>query len=133
MSNPTPIPAPQVPTGILWTGRVLGFLPVPLLLFSAFMKLSGPPQLAEGFSHLGIPLSHAVGLGILEVACTLVYLAPRTAVLGAVLLTGYLGGAIQTHIRVGDPVWTHILLGVAIWGGVWLRDPRLRKLLPLRR
>lgn len=74
----------------------------------------------------------AFGLGILEVACVVVYLIPRTAVLGAILLTGYLGGAVATHLRVGDPCFGPILLGVVLWGGLFLRDPRLRTLIPLR-
>ena len=117
----------------LWTGRVMCILPALMLTFSAIMKLVHPPQLDEGFAHLGIPLSHAMGLGILELACTVIYLIPRTAVLGAILLTGYLGGAIQTHLRVGDPYWAQILLGIIIWGGLYLRDPRLGALIPLRR
>ena len=125
---PTPLSKP-----ILWTGRILGTLPALMLLFSAAMKLAGPPDLAKGFATLGIPVSHALGLGILELLCAVIYLIPRTAVLGAILLTGYLGGAIQTHIRVGDPVYTHIVLGVAIWGGLYLRDQRLRALIPLVR
>jgi len=130
MSSPAPTPPSKT---LLWTGRVLSALPSLLLLFSAAMKLAGPPDLAKGFEHMGIPVGHALGLGILELLCTVIYLIPRTAVLGAILLTGYLGGAIQTHIRVGDPVYTHIVLGVAIWGGLYLRDLRLRALIPLVR
>lgn len=117
----------------LWTGRVMSMLPVPLLLFSAVMKLVHPPQLDEGFKHLELPVTFAAGLGVLELSCTIIYLIPRTAVLGAILLTGYLGGAILTHLRVGDPYWMHILLGLMIWGGLYLRDPRLGDLIPLRR
>ena len=107
-------------------------LPVLLLLFSAGMKLAHPPGLDEGFAHLQIPVSFAFGLGVLELACTMIYLIPRTAVLGAILLTGYLGGAILTHLRVGDQFFTHIILGVVLWGGLYLREPRLRALIPLR-
>lgn len=103
-----------------------------LLLFSGVMKLVHPPQLDEGFAHMGLPVSLALGLGILELGCTLVYLIPRTAVLGAILLTGYLGGAILCHLRVGDPYYTQVLLGVVLWGGLYLRDPRLRALIPFR-
>ncbi len=129
---PSPDMPPPVSKATLWTGRVLSGLPALLLLFSATMKLIGGPQLEEGFAHLGWPVSLALGLGILEVACTVVYLIPRTAVLGAILLTGYLGGAIATHVRVGDGFAPHIIFGVLIWGGVYLRDPRLRALIPLR-
>jgi uncharacterized membrane protein YphA (DoxX/SURF4 family) len=113
-------------------GWVLGGLPSLMLLFSAVMKLTGPPGLADGFAHLGLPLRLAIPLGILEVVCTVVYLVPRTAVLGAILLAGYLGGAIVMHLRVGDPFWVQALLGVALWGGLYLREPRLRALIPLR-
>ena len=129
-SNPSPLP---VSKKILWTSRVLSALPVLMLLFSAAMKLAHPPQLDEGFAHLGIPVTQACGLGVLELACTVVYLIPRTSVLGALLLTAYLGGAIQTHVRVGDPYFFQPLLGVLLWAGLYLRDPRLRALIPIRR
>ncbi len=126
-------PAPPVSKAARWTGRVMTTLPALMLIFSGAMKLAGPPDLAKGFDHLGIPLSHAVGLGILELACTLIYLIPRTSMLGAILLTGYLGGATATHVRVGDPYFATIILGVVIWGGLFLREPRLRALIPLKR
>ena len=129
MTTDTP---PPVSNKALWTGRVLSALPALMLGFSACMKLAGPPQLAEGFQHLGIPLTHAFGLGVLELGCTVVYLIPRTSYLGAILLTGYLGGAIQTHLRVGDPIYAQVILGVVIWGGLYLRDRRLRALIPLK-
>jgi hypothetical protein len=100
---------------------------------SAGMKLTRAPQLTEGFAHLGWNLDHATALGIVELTCTIVFLIPQTAVLGAILLTGYLGGATATHVRIGDPFYTPILLGVAIWLGLFLRDPRLRVLIPVRR
>lgn len=130
MQSPTPV-AP-VSKKILWTSYVMSTLPVLLLLFSATMKLIHPPQLDEGFAHLGIPVSHALALGILELACTLIYAIPRTSVLGAILLTGYLGGAMQTHVRIGEAVFMHVIFGVLIWGGLFLRDVRLRALIPLR-
>lgn len=104
-----------------------------MLTFSASMKLIGGPQLEEGFAHLGLPLSMRAPLGILELACVLVYLIPRTAVAGAILLTGYMGGAILTHWRVGDPVVVQIALAVLVWLGLGLRESRLEALLPLRR
>jgi hypothetical protein len=128
--NSTPDSTPSKSARIV--GWILTILPAAMLVFSAVMKLLHPPQLDEGFKHLELPLRFAFGLGLLELGCTVVYLIPRTAVLGAVLLTGYLGGAILTHLRIGEAVWMHVLFGVAIWGGVWLRDPRLRTLLPLR-
>ena len=117
---------------MLWTGRVLSALPVLMLLFSAAMKFAKPPGFAEGMAKLGIPESLALGLGILELACVIIYIIPRTAVLGAILLTGYLGGAILTHLRVGDNFIGPIVFGVFIWGGLFLRDPRIRALIPLR-
>ena len=106
-------------------------LPILGFLFSASMKFSKSPELAKGFEHLQLPVSFAADLGVLEITCTVIYAIPRTAVLGAILLTGYLGGAILTHLRVGDQFYTHMVLGVMIWGGLYLRDPRLRALIPL--
>jgi len=91
-----------------------------------------PAPVVEGFTHLGLPESLAPGLGILELACTIVYVIPQTSVLGAILLTGYLGGATLTNLRVGDAFFAPILLGVLVWGGLFLRDQRLRALIPLR-
>lgn len=125
--------SPTVSKKMLWAGRIMSALPVLGLLFSASLKLIHPPSLDEGFTHLGWPVNLAFALGILELACTVVYVLPRTAVLGAILLTGYLGGAIATHVRIGDPFLPVILMGVLIWGGLFLRDPRLRALMPLRR
>jgi hypothetical protein len=118
---------------VLWTGRVLSGLASALLLMSALMKLRGGPELAAGFEHLGLPLTMAWPLGLLELTCVVVYLVPPTAVLGAVLLTGYMGGAICTHWRVGDPFGVQIGLGLVLWLGLYLRDGRLHALLPLRR
>ncbi len=122
-----------------WTGWIMSILPCLLLLFSAVMKLATPlmdekmrAPMAEGFAHMGLPISLAFGLGLLELSCTVIYLIPRTTVLGAILLTGYLGGAILCHLRVGDPYYTQFLLGVVLWGGLYLRDPRLRALIPFR-
>jgi hypothetical protein len=115
------------------TGWIMTILPSLLFTFSGVMKLAHPPQLDEGFTHLQIPPTWAFGLGVLEMACLVIYLIPRTAVIGAILLTGYLGGAMLTHLRVGEPPVTHVILGIVLWGGLWLRDPRLRALIPLRR
>ncbi len=124
---------PTVSKKILWTGRIMSAVPALMLLFSASMKLAHPPQLDEGFTHLGWPIGLALMLGVLELGCTVIYLIPRTAVLGAILLTGYMGGAIATHVRIGEPVYLHIAFGVLIWGGLYLRDPRLHALMPFRR
>ncbi|MEW6682443.1 MAG: DoxX family protein [Nitrospirota bacterium] len=107
-------------------------LPVLLLLFSGVMKLLKPAPVVEGFAHLGYPASVALGIGIAELACVVLYVIPRTAVLGAILLTGYLGGATASHVRVGEPFVMAIVMGVLVWGGLYLRDERLRALIPLR-
>ena len=117
----------------LWIGRVLSALPIPLLVFSATMKFLQPASVLEGFAHLGLPESLAIPLGIIELACTVLYLIPQTSVLGAILLTGYLGGATVTHLRVGDAFFMPVVVGIVLWGGLFLRDPRLRALIPLRR
>ena len=116
-----------------WAGRIMSALPVLLLLYSAVMKLLKPPAVVEGFAHLGLPESLARTLAILEIACTIVYLIPQTAVLGAILLTGYLGGAIAIHVRVGDPIVAVIIASVLVWAGLYLRDDRLHALIPFRR
>ena len=115
-----------------WAGWALSLLPVPLFVFSALMKFEGGPEIEQGFAHLGMPLTLRIPLGVLELSCVAIYVVPRTAVLGAVLMAGYLGGAICTHLRVGDPFFTQILLGIALWLGLWLRESRLQALLPLR-
>jgi hypothetical protein len=100
---------------------------------SAAMKFAKPQPVIDGFTKLGWPEKLATPLGLVELACTVLYLIPQTAVLGAILLTGYLGGAIATHVRVGDPFHTVVVFGVLVWGGLFLRDPRLRVLIPFRR
>ncbi len=117
---------------MLWASYVMSALPALLLLFSGVMKLMQPASVVEGFVRLGYPQSVALGIGIAELACTVLYLVPRTSVLGAILLTGYLGGATATHLRIGEPFYMAILLGMLVWGGLFLRDERLRALLPLR-
>jgi hypothetical protein len=124
-------PAP-VSKKMFWAGRITSALPVLVLLFSGAMKLVKPDDVVKGFVGLGYPESLAVGIGILEIACTVVYAIPRSAILGAILLTGYLGGATATHVRIGEPFFGPIILGVLVWGGLYLRDARLRALVPLR-
>jgi hypothetical protein len=120
----------------LWAGRVIGALPVLFLLFDGIGKLVKPAPVVEGTLQLGYQASVLVPLGIVLLACTILYAVPRTAVLGAILLTGYLGGAVATHVRVDNPLLTHTLFpiyfGVMLWGSLYLRDPRVRALLPLR-
>ncbi len=119
----------------LWVGRVLTALPVVMLTFSALMKFSKSQQLLEEFARLGYPPSLAPTLGIVELACTIIYAVPRTSVLGAILLTGYLGGAVATHVRIEDPpmsIASPVIGGVIVWLGIYFRDARLRALAPLR-
>ena len=117
---------------MLWAGRIISALPVLLLLFSGAMKLVKPAPVVQAFAHLGYPESLALRIGILELACTVVYVIPRTSVLGAILMTAYLGGATATHVRVGEPFYFPVIFGVLVWGGLFLRDDRLRALIPLR-
>jgi uncharacterized membrane protein YphA (DoxX/SURF4 family) len=124
---------PPISKLALWSGRILSALAILTLLMSAVMKFRKPASVVEGFAHLGWPESLALGLGILELTCTLIYVIPRTSILGAILLTGYLGGATATHVRIGDPFSAPIIVGVLVWGGLFLRDPRLRELIPLSR
>ena len=119
-------------TKIMWTGRVISILPCLLFLLSAFLKVKDGPEVLQGLAHLGIPVSMMVPLAILEISCVVIYLIPATSVLGAILLTGYVGGAICTHWRVGDPFYAQIVLGILIWLGLYLRESRLKALIPLR-
>jgi len=118
--------------GRLWTGWVISVLASLVFVMSALMKLKGGPELAQGMTHVQLPETMIRPLAILELTCTIVYLVPATAVLGAILLAGYLGGAILTHWRVGDPFFVQIALGLLVWLGLYLREQRLAALIPLR-
>ncbi len=118
---------------LIWAGRIVSALPVLMLVMSGVMKLLKPAPVVEGFTKLGWPEDLALPLGIVELVCTILYVIPQTSVLGAILLTGYLGGATATHVRIGDPFIGPIIIGVVVWLGLFLRDARLRALLPLRR
>jgi hypothetical protein len=117
---------------MIWTGFVMSLLPILMLLIGGIMSILNPKAVGEAMSKMGYPASIAVYLGILELVCSIMYLIPRTSVFGAILLTGYLGGATATHVRVGEPFFFPVLLGILAWGGLYLRDPRLRELLPFR-
>jgi hypothetical protein len=104
-----------------------------LFLFSAAMKFIGGEDVKQGMAHLGLPEAMTIPLGILELVCTVIYMIPATSVLGAILLAGYIGGAICTHWRVGDPFLPQIAIGLVVWLGIYLREPRLRALIPLRK
>jgi len=128
----TDIPSATGSKKMLWAGRIVSALPVLMLLASGVMKLVKPDDLVKEFTRLGYPDSLTVALGIVELACTAVYAVPLTCILGAILLTGYLGGATATHVRIGDPFFAPIVLGMLVWLGIFLRDGRLRALIPLR-
>lgn len=121
---------------MLWTGRIVSTIAALFLLVDAVAKLFKPAPVVESTVQLGYPESVIIGLGILLLVCTVLYMIPRTSVLGAILLTGYLGGATATHVRVGGPLFSILfpgIFGILIWGGLFLRDERLRALIPLRR
>jgi hypothetical protein len=125
----------SLPAKGVWAGRIVSWLPALFLLVDGVAKLVKPGPVVEGTVKLGYSESVIIPLGIVLIACTVLYLIPRTAVLGAILLTGYLGGAVATHVRVGDgafPVVFGITFGVLLWLGLYLRDARLRELVPLR-
>lgn len=122
--------------GRQWTGYALSALTGLFMLFDAAGKLVIPAPVAQAFNRLGIPIGLSVGIGVLLLACTLLYLIPRTAVLGAVVLSGYLGGAVAIHLRAGSSTFETVfpvLFAILAWAGIYLREPRLCALLPLRR
>ena len=124
------------PKGMMWTGRTLSGLTVLFMLFDAVGKFMMPPQVVEACARLGIPLSQAASIGVLLLVSTIIYAIPRTAVLGAVLLTGYLGGAVAIQMRAGSATFETVfpvLFGVIVWAGVYLRDWKLRAVFPMRR
>ena len=120
----------------LWTGRILLAVPVLFLVFDSAIKLMRIPPVLDSFHELGYPDSLALAIGLLETVCLFVLLVPRTSILGAILLTGYLGGAVATHVRVGSPLLSHVLfpvyVGFLLWAALFLREDRLRGLVPLR-
>ena len=119
------------------SGRILSGLSIAFLLLDAGMKIARVPAAVEGTVQLGYPAEAILGIGLVQLICLALYVAPRTAVVGALLLTGYLGGAVATHVRVGNPLFSHILfptyVAALVWGGLYLRDARLRALFPVRR
>ena len=124
----------SVSKAALWAGRVMSALAILMLLFSSVMKLMKPPAVVEGFVRAGIPERLIIPVGVIELACVIVYAIPQTAVLGAILMTGLMGGATLTEIRIGDPTWpVPVVLGMLAWGGLFMRDVRLRELIPLRK
>ena len=113
---------------------MLTALPAALALMSGSMKVAHTAQTLEGFSHFGFPESVLTTIGVLEILVALLTLVPRTAFIGAILFTAYFGGAVATHVRIGEPMWMGpVVICVVMWLGLWLREPRLRALAPLRR
>jgi hypothetical protein len=125
--------APPLSKKRFWAGRILTGLVVLFLLVDGVMKVMRASLAVEASIQLGYPENTVFGIGVLLLVCTLLYVIPQTAILGAVLLTGYLGGAIATQVRVGNPLFSHVLfplyVGVMVWGGLYLRDHRLRALI----
>jgi hypothetical protein len=118
--------------GALWTGRTLSLLAALPFVISGAMKLLGRPEVAQGFEHFGWPATSIALIATLELGSVILYLIPPLAVLGGIMLTGFLGGAIATHLRLGEPVYLHMVIGFLIWMGLFLREPRLRVLIPVR-
>jgi len=122
--------------GLTWTGRVLSTLTVLFMLFDAFGKFAKAPQVLDACARLGIPTSQIYSLGVLLLVSTIIYAIPRSAVLGAVLLTGYLGGAVAIQMRAGSSTFETVfpvIFGVVLWAGVFLRDCGLRRVFPVKR
>jgi hypothetical protein len=129
--------AVPISKGQLWTGRVLSGIAVLFMLFDTVIHAMRGPQVVQGFAQLGFPLSIAIPLSTVEFIGIVLYVIPRTSALGAILLTGYLGGAVAAQVRIGAPLLGFVLAPVYValflWGGLYLRDERVRALIPLRR
>jgi hypothetical protein len=126
---------PSVSKSTIWIGRIVSGLPALFLLVDGAMKLVKPAVVVEATTKLGYSESLIIPIGIILIACTLLYLIPTTSVLGAILLTGYLGGAVATHVRAAEgvfPIIFPIIFGALLWLGLYLHDTRLRALIPLR-
>jgi hypothetical protein len=117
----------------IWTGHMLSALPVLLFLVTGTFGILKPAIAMQGAAHFGYPQGAMLPITIVEVACAILYAIPQTSVLGAILLTGYLGGAVATHVRVGEPFYFPLIVGAVVWVGLYLRDARLQALIPVRR
>lgn len=128
-----PAPANTQPASVsrkmLWTGRILSALPVLFLLFDGAIKFTNMAPVMEAFRNIEVPTRLAAGIGLLELACTILYIIPRTSILGAILLTGFLGGATAIHVRSDTPFYMPLIIGGLLWAGLFLRDNRLRNVL----
>jgi hypothetical protein len=124
----------SVSRGALWTGRVMSALPVFFVLMGSVMKLMRLPAVHEGFARAGLSDSLMVPVGLIELICVITYVIPATAVLGAILMTGLLGAACLTSLRIADPTYPlPVILGMLAWGGLFMRDLRVRALIPFRK
>ena len=127
--------AEEISAGRIWVGWSISGLTAAFMLFDAGAKFAKPVQVIDAFARTGWPMRLSSTLGAILLTCTVLYLVPQTSVLGAILLTGYLGGAVATNLRIGNPLPTHTLFpvyfGVLIWIGLWVRDPRLGPVFPL--
>lgn len=119
--------------GSLWTGRVLSALPVLLMIATALFGFFDPAVVTAGVVKYGYPAQFAMKLCALELICALLYAIPQTAVFGAIMVTAYFGGAVATHVRVGEPFYIPVIVAIVMWIGLYLRDQRLRALVPLRK
>ena len=128
---------PPVSKPRLWTGRILSALPALFLVMDGVMKMMKPDFVVKATVEMGYPEDVIFGLGIVVLICVILYIIPNTAVLGAILLTGYLGGAVATHVRHADPLFSHVLspvyFAILLWAGLYLREPRLSALVPFRK
>ncbi len=132
---PSRTQAGAISKGRLWAGRIISGLVVLFLLFDSITKLMKVAPVLEASAQLGYPVSTIVGIGITALVCTVVYAIPQTSVLGAILLTGYLGGAVASNVRIGNPMFNTlfpIVFAALMWAGIFLREDRLRALIPLR-
>ena len=135
--NLIPANGARISKAALWTGRILSGLSAAFCLMDGTMKIFKPKFVVDATVQMGIPESAIAGIGIALLVCAVLYAIPRPSILGAILLTGYLGGAIASHVRIGSPLFSHTLfglyLGLLLWGGLYLRDGNLRALIPFRR
>jgi hypothetical protein len=132
------IPRSQVSTSnvAVWTGRILSTVVVVFLIFDALMKLIKEPHVIAASADLGYPTASIVFIGALLLGCTLIYVIPRTAILGAILLTGYLGGAVASNLRIGHPTFEcvfPVIFGALVWAGLYLRHAELREMIPMHK
>ena len=127
---------PAASKSALWTGRILSALVILFLLFDSLMKFLKPAPVVQGFAQFGIPITLSIPIGLILLLSTVLYALPLTCVLGAILLTGYLGGAVMANLRISAPLFSFVLapiyVGIALWLGLYLREPRFRALAPFR-